>query len=327
MTTHLQRIAAGAVLVLAGIFGAAAPHAGAAPRPHPNGYLAERAPVTAARYWTRARMDAARNVSSTARISRDPVGPAAPGGLGGPGGPGGPADSDDPVVFGAPWAGGGAVTRTTGRVFFTLDGTGYGCSGSVVTSANASVVMTAAHCVSDGDGGWATHWIFVPGYRDGREPYGSYPARTYFVASAWEYGADEDDDVAFVVVGRAKVNGAERRVAKVVGSQPIEFGDRGAIQTVFGYPLQAPYNGQLLDYCAGMLLPDPYGAADAGVECTMTAGDSGGPWFTGFDPRTGRGTITGVTTFRYANNSLTLYSADLGSTAKTLYEKAQHAPW
>jgi V8-like Glu-specific endopeptidase len=316
VTTHFQRIAAIAcVITLTGLFGAAAPRAEAAPRPHPMGYLAERAPVTPGRYWTRARMDAARNVRSTARVARDPAGP------------GSSADSDDPFVFGAPWAGGGAVTRTTGRVFFTLDGTGYGCSGSVVTSANASVVMTAAHCVSDGDGGWATHWIFVPGYRGGHEPYGSYPARTYFVAGPWEYGADEDDDVAFVVVGPAKVNGAERRVAKVVGGQPVEFGDRGAIQTVFGYPSRAPYNGQLLDYCAGMLLPDPYGAADAGVECTMTEGDSGGPWFTGFNPRTGRGTITGVTAFRYANDSLTLYSANLGPTAKTLYEKAQHAPW
>ncbi len=316
MTTHFPRMAAIAcVITLAGLFGAAAPRAEAAPRPHGGGYLAERAPVTAAQYWTRARMDAARNVSSTARVPRDPAGP------------GSPADSDDPFAFGARWAGGGAVTRTTGRVFFTLDGTDYGCSGSAVASANASVVMTAAHCVSDGDGGWATHWIFVPGYHDGHEPYGSYPARTYFVAGPWEYGADEDDDVAFVVVGQAKVNGVERRVAKAVGGQPVEFGSRGAIQTVFGYPSQAPYDGQLLDYCAGMLLPDPYGAADAGVECTMTEGDSGGPWFTGFDPRTGRGTITGVTTFRYANDSLTLYSADLGSTARTLYEKAQHAPW
>jgi V8-like Glu-specific endopeptidase len=306
------------MVALAWFFGAAAPRAAAVPRPHPTGYLAERAPVTPVRYWTRARMDAARNVNSTARVPRDPAGPA---------GLGSSAGSDDPFAFGAPWAGGGAVTRTTGRVFFTLDGTGYGCSGSAVASANASVVMTAAHCVSDGNGGWATHWIFVPGYRDGHEPYGSYPARTYFVASSWEYGADEDDDVAFVVVGPAKVNGVERRVAKAVGGQPIEFGDRGAIQTVFGYPSQAPYNGQLLDYCAGMLLPDPYGAADAGVECTMTGGGSGGPWFTGFDPLTGRGTITGVTTFRYANDSLILYSADLGSTARTLYDKAQHAPW
>ena len=57
------------------------------------------------------------------------------------------------TLVSARWAGGGAVARTTGRVFFTLDGTDYSCSGSTVDSANADVVMTAAHCVSDGDGG------------------------------------------------------------------------------------------------------------------------------------------------------------------------------
>jgi hypothetical protein len=72
-----------------------------------------------------------------------------------------------------------------------------------------------------------------------------------------------------------------------------------------------------------MGIPDPYGSADAGIECTMTEGDSGGPWFSGFDARTGSGTITGVTTFRYAGDRLELYSADLGATARALYERAQ----
>ena len=98
---------------------------------------------------------------------------------------------------------------------------------------------------------------------------------------------------------------------------------RAAIQTAFGYPSAPPYSGRRLDYCAGSLIPDPYGSADAGINCTMTEGGSGGPWFSGFDPRTGRGTITGVTTFRYAGDSLALYSANLGATAKALYEQAQ----
>jgi len=207
-------------------------------------------------------------------------------------------------------------------VFFTLDGADYSCSGSAVAGASASVVVTAAHCVSDGAGRWATHWVFVPGYRDGRQPYGSYPARRYVVAAGWAHGANEDDDVAFVVVKTARVHGVTRTLAAAVGGQRIGFGYRGTVQTVFGYPSAPPYSGRQLDYCAGTLFPDPYGSADAGVNCSMTEGGSGGPWFSGFDPRTGRGTITGVTTFRYANNSLALYSANLGTTARTLYEQA-----
>ena len=97
--------------------------------------------VPAPVYWTRARMAAAARAGAGTRAS------------------------------GLPWAGGGAVARTTGRVFFTLNNVQYSCSGSAVASKNQDVVMTAAHCVSDGAGHWATHWTFVPGYTDGHEPY------------------------------------------------------------------------------------------------------------------------------------------------------------
>src|SRR5690606_21385531 len=45
------------------------------------------------------------------------------------------------------WTDGGAVVRTVGRVFFTFQGRAASCSGTAVTSANRSVVMTAGHCV------------------------------------------------------------------------------------------------------------------------------------------------------------------------------------
>jgi hypothetical protein len=249
-------------------------------------------------------------------------------GNGGGGGANGGSEVEATLVS-ARWAGGGAVARTTGRVFFTLDGTDYSCSGSTVASANADVVMTAAHCVSDGDGGWATNWIFVPGYRDGQAPYGRYPARTYFTASQWRTGADEDDDVAFVTVNPARVqgvkHGVKRRVVDAVGGQRIEFGDRAATEVLFGYPAEPPFDGRRLDYCDGSLSPDPFGSADEGMPCTMTEGGSGGPWFSGFDPVTGLGTITGVTAFRYAGDALTLYSTDLGPVAQSLYEQAERA--
>ena len=54
----------------------------------------------------------------------------------------------------------------------------------------------------------------------------------------------------------------------------------------------------------------------------MTEGGSGGPWLSGFDPRTGLGVITGVTTFRYSGQDRILYSADLGPVAQALYKRA-----
>ena len=54
----------------------------------------------------------------------------------------------------------------------------------------------------------------------------------------------------------------------------------------------------------------------------MTEGGSGGPWLSDFDPRTGLGVITGVTTFRYSGQDRILYSADLGPVAQALYKRA-----
>src|SRR5687767_6509906 len=50
-------------------------------------------------------------------------------------------------LVGAYYTGGGQVVQTTGKVFFTLGGSNYVCSGSSTTSANHDLVSTAGHCV------------------------------------------------------------------------------------------------------------------------------------------------------------------------------------
>ena len=61
------------------------------------------------------------------------------------------------------YTGGGKVVQTTGKVFFTLAGTNYVCSGSSTVAANNSLVQTAGHCLNEGPGAFATNFIFVPG--------------------------------------------------------------------------------------------------------------------------------------------------------------------
>jgi hypothetical protein len=51
-----------------------------------------------------------------------------------------------------------APTSTHGKVFFTLAGGDYVCSGTALLSGNKSTVWTAGHCVNEGPGAFATNW-------------------------------------------------------------------------------------------------------------------------------------------------------------------------
>ena len=152
---------------------------------------------------------------------------------------------------------GGAVAAAVGKVFFTLGATDYTCSGTLVRNGRAYVVLTAAHCVTNGRGQWAVNWTFVPGYSDGAEPYGQYTARRFFVSPRWQGPTgSERYDVAFVQVTPARLDGVKSRRPTPPAGLPIRF---AASQTapqqgqayVFGYPALAPYTGLYPNYCAG----------------------------------------------------------------------------
>lgn len=227
-------------------------------------------------------------------------------------------------TVGARWPTGGAVARTTGRVFLTVRGVDFVCSAGTVRSANKDVVVTAGHCVKDGAGDWADNWTFVPGYREGGDqPYGAFTARRMFVAGPWSRGADDSYDVGMVALNTA----SGRHVADAVGAQEIAFNAaRGGQAYGFGFPADPPYDGEHLVYCAGHLHNDPYNQTrDQGLGCDMTAGSSGGPWLSGFDPATGRGTVTSVSSFKYSDDQRTMYGPYFGDAAKALFTTAERA--
>ncbi|GAA3216413.1 trypsin-like serine peptidase [Nonomuraea helvata] len=227
-------------------------------------------------------------------------------------------------TVGSRWITGGAVARTTGRVFMTVAGTDFVCSASTVRSANRDVVVTAGHCVKDGTGEWAANWTFVPGYETaGLQPYGQYAARRMFVAGPWSRSGDDNYDVGMVALAAS----GGRHVADVVGAQEIAFNTpRGGQAFGFGYPADPPYDGDHLVYCAGRLKDDPYGQSrDQGLACDMTAGSSGGPWMTAFDPGSGKGTITSLSSFKYSDDHRTMYGPYFGDTVKALFNTTEHA--
>lgn len=226
------------------------------------------------------------------------------------------------TTAGSRWPIGGAVAKTTGRVFLTLAGADFVCSASTVNSANRDLLVTAGHCVKDGKGEWAENWTFVPGYGSGsRKPYGQWTARRMFVAGPWSRAGDDSYDVGMVALNSL----GGRHIADVVGTQRIAFnGARGGHAYGFGYPADPPYDGEHLVYCAGRLRDDPYGdTRDQGLGCGMTAGSSGGPWLSAFDAATGKGTITSLSSFKYSNDQRTMYGPFFGDTAKKLFLTAE----
>ncbi|WP_327044547.1 hypothetical protein OG320_22675 [Microbispora sp. NBC_01189] len=227
------------------------------------------------------------------------------------------------TTSGTHWAAGGSVTRTTGRVFLTMNGVDFVCSASAVRSANRDVVVTAGHCVKDGSGAWAENWTFVPGYDQGRQPYGVFPARRMFVAGPWSRSGNDDYDVGMVAVDDQD----GRHLTDVVGGQPLGFDTPQGRRTYgFGFPADPPYDGERLLYCAGMPHGDPQGQTrDQGLRCDLTAGASGGPWLSGFDPGSGRGTLTSVSSFKYSNDQRTMYGPHFGSAVRDLFRGAEQA--
>ncbi|WP_328953244.1 hypothetical protein [Kitasatospora purpeofusca] len=250
-----------------------------------------------------------------------------------------PAGTPDP---GAVWTHGGAVDRSVGRLFFTFsDGYDGSCTATVVTATNRSTVVTAAHCLRGvgsptADDTWRHNLYFVPGYRNGTKPLGGFSVRSMATSSHWDAdpgGTGSDavaaagHDTGMLVVNRSADG---RRVAEVTGSQRIAFTRpvEGEFVDTFGYPKDrlndpaAKYAGSRMIHCAGPARPGPAAPLLWGETCDMSHGASGGPHFTGFDPRTGTGTVVGVTTTteELAGGSAgTLYATRLGDGARRLH--------
>jgi hypothetical protein len=224
-----------------------------------------------------------------------------------------------PVRRALPWP---AATPAIGRVFYTLGGREYSCTGTAVRSANRSLVLTAGHCVNAGPGAYATDWVFVPGYRNGHRPYGSWPAARLVAPTGWVRSGATPDDVGFAVV--APQHG--RRLTDVVGGLPVDFdGPRGAYVWAVGYPAAAPDNGDRALYCRGAERPDPYRTGSQGLACSMAQGASGGPWLTaGADGRPAA--VSAVTSFTYRGMAGEIWAPYLGPVARRLYTAVQRRP-
>ena len=128
-----------------------------------------------------------------------------------------------------------------GKVFFTLAGGDYVCSGNAVVSANKSTVATAGHCLNEGPGAFATNFVFVPAYLNGAAPYGKWTAKTLYAPNQWRDAGDMQYDTGFAVMNT--LNG--KYLSDVVNESGVEFNaPRGLTYKSYGYPAASPFNGE-----------------------------------------------------------------------------------
>lgn len=205
-----------------------------------------------------------------------------------------------------------------GKVFFTLGGSNYVCSGNSVSSTNESTVSTAGHCLNEGPGAFATNFVFVPAYLDGAAPYGKWTAKALYTTNQWSSGGDIQYDTGFAVVD--PLNG--QTLSDTVGASGVEFNAaRGLSYKAFGYPAASPFDGQSLKACTGTAIDDTInpGGTTQGIPCDMTGGSSGGPWFIGSGSS---GFQNSVNSYGYGSRSTTMYGPYWGSVIQQAYSTA-----
>lgn len=210
-----------------------------------------------------------------------------------------------------------------GKIFLTIPATENhpelqgSCSGTVVASRLQNVVFTAGHCVKYPGEPASTNLTFVPGYRDGSEPLGEWPATTLLAPQEWADDADANFDVAIAQLAAP--------IEVTLGARGIAFNKPPkTAYKLFGYPAEPSptYDGERLIECDSSFFGLEFGFthpfSNIIYPCDMHEGSSGGGWV---NPD---GKVVSVTSHFYADPSLAgqLAGPYFGDAVKRLYNAA-----
>jgi V8-like Glu-specific endopeptidase len=194
---------------------------------------------------------------------------------------------------------------------------GHFCTASVIDSPHRNLIVTAAHCIDNGDGSAErADLAFVPGYRSGTAPYGVWNVAAVTIDPRWTSSADPDLDVAFLAL--APTGG--RNIGDVVPGNRLatNTGEPERVE-VTGYPNAS----DVPITCANATTA--HSPTQLRIVCTdFSAGTSGSPWVTGTDQVGGVGLIVGVIGGYQRGGDVDdiSYSPLFGGDIRALYEHA-----
>jgi len=210
-----------------------------------------------------------------------------------------------------------SLDRRVGALFSATANNSHFCTASVVEGGGGDLVMTAAHCVYDPRRARGRAGLrFVPGYRNGRSPFGSWRVVSMTIDARWRTSGDPDLDVAFV---RVAPNSA-RTLRDVVGVNRLDFAVAGRpVVRVTGYPRAA--DAPVACWHAVTW----HSATQLRVACRgLATGTSGSPWVESFDPVRGQGLVVGLVAGFEGGGATddVSYSPRLSEAVRSLYARA-----
>ncbi|MEU4723522.1 hypothetical protein AB0G06_28225 [Nonomuraea dietziae] len=107
------------------------------------------------------------------------------------------------------------LPRTIGKVFFVdRKGEYHWCSATSIQSRHRNLVATAGHCVYEHGRDVFAKWVFVPGYYQGKAPFGVFSGAYALTAYDLDTYDDYDGDFAFVAVHNGFALTGSREVPK-----------------------------------------------------------------------------------------------------------------
>jgi len=220
------------------------------------------------------------------------------------------------------------VAHITGKVFFTMSGVPYVCSGSLLEDGRVdiAIVITAAHCVWENSttGSFATNWSFWPNYdtdytnREGWNAQYLYAPTSFTNQSSFNTTATLND-FAFAIIenNHSRLNPAE--LLPDLGSLKV-----GNTAYAFGYPQATPFNGQELVFSFGSVSTDRNsGNKTWRISSSLTGGASGGPWYSGYVNGSSVGAVASVNSYKYASDKNSMYGPMFNSLTNELFTRAK----
>lgn len=215
---------------------------------------------------------------------------------------------------------GGATGYPAVGALFTVTGghlRAHFCTASVVDSPAGDLIVTAAHCIRGYRDASPAGLVFVPGFDNGKAPYGVWPVTRTFIDSAWASSADPGHDVAFLAIGQP---GGNSSLQDITGGETLGINAPPAgIVRVIGYPdtRDQPVSCQNRS--------SAFSSSQMQFDCAnYTDGTSGGPFLAGVNAATGEGTVIGVIGgYQLGGRTPDVsYAATFGQDVRALYHAA-----